>query len=409
MTTILGTLTAVSSLAGNDFTAARGDISRPYATLAAALATCVAGDSILVAPGLYQEAVVVPPGGSLTLRGLDPETTRIQPSAGAALSWAPTGNHALRVEGLTLASGPGAAALDASQGGTVANSATLILRDVRLVGGSVGLRCEMIGRVEALHCTGVAADEGGLGVQLENVASAALTDWTGSAYLTVDPGAPLGVCELRGGSFPVLAQGGACKVVSDASASIDSYDATQLEGPALLQTRATIGELLVTIAPGNSASFDLSCARVGSLVVTREESGGGAATVAARGAIIDTVALVNTTNSPLNLDIRSGSYGALTFDAGCCVDRDNDSISGLSVPSVASGGSGHVFRYRSAPIANVPPFPAGVPYVVSAQAMQPSTVAGEAVVASGHGDDRFTLVNSKSSVQTANVMLVRSR
>lgn len=114
----------VDPVSGNDGTGARGDASKPFLTIAAAVAATgiSAGDVILLLPGTHALAVTVPEPAvsSIAVVGFGRDVTRVEFNSGGGslpfLSIGATVVDGFRMSNLTLATGTGDIPLDADGG-----------------------------------------------------------------------------------------------------------------------------------------------------------------------------------------------------------------------------------------------------------------------------------------------------
>lgn len=392
---LLGTLSAVSTLTGDDATAVRGDLARPYKTVQAAVTGALTGDTLLVCPGTYAEGVLIPPAVSLTLRGTSRDTTRIVAASSAALAWSPGTGGTITLEGITFESGATSAVviLDDDQAARVAvRSCAFTTTDLRgLYAANVGslLVDDVIGDVP-----------GGSVIALVSVPEAYLSNV-----------GQVGVCSIRcsGNGQAVITDARIATLLQDADAKVQcsptvvvlNYDATGLTvGNVDFQGQAVA---LQVTAPTAAAVVSLRGSSIVGLAVTYN---GNVAplSIDARGAHLGAVTLSSASGQALNLDNRGGSRsGAQLLGPGCTVDREGDALESLTVAPSATTA----FVYGTGPLAAVPPWPAGVGVVALAQSTTPPVAPGDVLATSAESAAGFSVQNGKAAAQTARVILRR--
>ena len=105
LTHYLSTNLFVDPIFGVDAVAQRGAVHRAYATIAAALAAALPGDSIVLAAGTYPEGIVMPDKSRISIVGQGTDNTFITPPVGTdAFNWTPAivGMNYLSLQDLTL-------------------------------------------------------------------------------------------------------------------------------------------------------------------------------------------------------------------------------------------------------------------------------------------------------------------
>lgn len=153
---------------GSNATGQRGSISRPFATIQAAVTASQSGDVIVIAPKPaaapdYNENIVIPPAlTALTLRGESRFGVSIRPTVGAAVTYVPSGTAGLlELHDLTIACQDGtsdavamSAPLPARSSFTAVDCAIgqMTITEVRDVEDVVGTH----GTVTFTNCTNVA-------------------------------------------------------------------------------------------------------------------------------------------------------------------------------------------------------------------------------------------------------------
>lgn len=134
---------------GNDATGARGDASKPFATLDAALAVMVSGDTLMLAPGIYG-----PPSAPIPLPLLqgtitswpngNAQNTAIESIAGPALDLSGGPRELWRINGIRLSAPTGTDALladgVAAPQDTYFKNGALVLSEVTITSGGLSVR-----------------------------------------------------------------------------------------------------------------------------------------------------------------------------------------------------------------------------------------------------------------------------
>jgi hypothetical protein len=149
--------------AGDDTTGARGDIGKPFLTIAAAMAVAQSGDVVRVGPGTWAERVIFPSLGSLSLVGSGVDATLIDHSEESepVVYVYPTSEiDSILIRDLTVkVSGPGNAI---GIGGSAAKIWRVTIQDVRWrADDSSGASIESAYETHIAGCDGDAIGFGG--------------------------------------------------------------------------------------------------------------------------------------------------------------------------------------------------------------------------------------------------------
>jgi len=136
--TPFGAVVYVDADNGNDTSGARGDHTKPYLTITAALAVYQSGDVMLVGPGAYTENVTIPNLATVIIQGHGRNaTTIVNAGAGATIGYVSGGANALQtlvLRGMTVHNTNGSSTLivDGTLDADLFLTGPLLLDDVKL-------------------------------------------------------------------------------------------------------------------------------------------------------------------------------------------------------------------------------------------------------------------------------------
>lgn len=368
----VGNTIFVDPVNGNNTTGLRGRLDRPFATIQAAADVAQDGDTIHLVPAVYDESVILGAAlNGITFLGDDPESTRIAPAAGDALTWAPTTAVVLTLQGIGFAGQNFAVNVQQSAGN---NAAKLVCRNCRFTSaGTEDLNVRRIARLETYDC------QSAIMASVDDVNSAYLENHQGNIRLDVTPTPPPTVSHslyrLKGcGQWwnnelkAQLFHHGVANVECDESTALASYDAPTLALGAGIQFYGQTLGMDIT-ASGGLVESDLRGAIINTLVVAY--SGAVSPLIFdAKGATIPEMQLTSTGAQDLIVDNRGGftDFSIGTFGVDCYVDRDLGSTGPLVHPG--AGVSSFLFGVDI----SEPPFPASasVGYTASLWAAAPA-------------------------------------
>ncbi len=360
------------ALNGNNTDAQRGRIDKPFQTIQAALNAAQGGDCIIIAPGVYNEAVSIPSGLFLvTLRAMtqDGSSTQIQ-SPTNGIEFSPQGSQVVNLEGLGIfGNNAGVRAVGVNPD---LNLATLSIRGCSLNGGSAGLIAQNLSDLNL---------SGGLHGQL-SVLDCNNAYLTGGARISllelgVSAAPPISLNHasyILGGGLEVsqLEQTGGARVICDKSVRVVSLNA------ALSTSGPFVGALVFPAYADNAQvttedNSDLQLDGATMDIFSWQHNGGANLTAKARGATLTQV-FQNTTGGDAILDNEGGAigYNVSLFGPNCYALRDGGAAVSLAVPS---GGASFAFGVDLLG----PPYPptAQVAYSVTPRA---STTAVDQIV-----------------------------
>ena len=416
-----------------------GSIAAPHATISAAVASAafVDGTAILIAPGSYPENVtILPPARrNIALVAISPGTVQINPAAGNAVAYAPTGPvlagapARLILAGVRFAAaaGFGAVVLGTGLADTGAEVALLDSSDDSAL-GSLFTACRE-GRSVNNQSTApqvwrsclTAALVGG---RNSDAATGVTFDWDGA---TLAANAPFfvgvaggGLAILSGGSYAVITHNAQSRVTATAAVQVNTYAATlsMFDGvapavdyaPAVIfggraDTRINLGTLPNTPA-GLTATpvYDLRGAIVADLVVNSADTVAGGRLIDARGAEIAAASLAGGA-SAFTLSLRGGAIlpSPLVFAANSGVDRDR-----VAARNVALVAGANVFTFGAGVLPGEPAFPGGVTYTFSWGQRTPVAAVVDVPVISADTDTGFTLTLGAGGAATGDILLSRT-
>lgn len=394
--TNLGTVSAVSALTGDNGTAERGNVAKPFATVQAAVAASLNGDTLLICPGTYAEAVVIPDALTVTLKGTNRATTTIAGGEGQALTWeAAEGADAsvtLLDLNFTSTAGPTLIATNSDDQG--------LLRMERCSINNDGARGAIIAGVGVFEVFDIDGFNGTANPLLD------LSDTTDAILFNVRLsrvriGGVSSVTLSGSSSLQVLDHTGAANVTVDRSVYVRQYAGASLTtGNLYFHGEVGVGGGSINLTSA-SQQIDFRGATLAGMGVSY--SGAAPLSVDMRGADVGLLGASRSGAGSLNIDLRGGSAGQRNITAGCTLDRDGDAIEAVSV---AAGVT--VFVFGAGALAAVPPWPAGVGVVAVAQGVVAPTSLGDLITPTASGPAGFSLETGVGSgPKTARVILHR--
>lgn len=434
---------------GNNATAMRGRIDKPFLTINAALAAAVAGDTLLLAPGTYNENVVMPDKDGIAIVGTSTTTTIITAALGHTLAWTPAAGpgalvRSFRLSNLTIDNTDPASDAIRVDGSAVISPNTFLLNwfnenvIVTKTAGGWAMNVTCVGRV-INTLTVFDATTGATGVRVRNVGRFGASECSFSALNVATPLSALDVAWERAAAAPVPGTGREGYYLANSSfvatnvviagqpifsldrtstiagtvtATALTYFLATAQGP-VLNLQGQLGVLLDPtpipnlgfLAYGGTLTVTLPdtspTAGVRQLVnlaggkfygtLTFSKSAGARATIDARGATIyPTAAASISSGNLIDLDLRGASFTqaalASTGASPGTVDRDTHTITGIASQTVSTAVPAFV------------PFPAGVSYVVSPEVNSAAVAAATTIVSKAAGTFNFISANAGATL-----------
>jgi hypothetical protein len=375
---------------------ANGSIVAPYATIAAAMAVLVDGGTIVIAPGTYAEAVVVPAARrNVSIIGYG--TVTIAATAGISLSYLPTGAYSaanpprLYLENLII--GGAAAGLTVNGSGLASVGASVVLNnvnDVSLTGS------------ELRFCDSIEAHGGTFTAPVAIAASrqAFLNDAVFSAGagggLTLDyDAANAGIVathsgyNLNGCTVSLITHANEATVACNKSVTVINYAVSSLSATAAFSYNINFqGRITGTMALGTlpntngltQPTINLQSSTIAALTVVSDDATAGGRTILAQGSSILSVTS-NGGDATVALNVRGGLRPpTLTFGANFRLNRDQIAIRNVTFPNAATP-----FTFGAGVFAAEPAFPTGVTY---------SVAYGQRLVVAAVGSIPFTTLDT---------------
>lgn len=315
---------------GNDSTGQRGNINRPFLTLAAAIAAAQDGDTILVAPGTYTTTVTPSTGAkNLTIEGLGgPENCILRSTTGAALT-CPGGNaQYLVLANIALVTTFASPAFTMGPGGGVITSSALRARNTEFTapGGNMSATLQGLGAVDFTACRGK--------IRFEDVVTGQIIDHTGGNVEVNRAVDNAGIIYFRDCTLNTVTLEVAPRVHFDRATVIDALASDgDLGVGAEINFAGTAGSVSVDFG-GAAALPDMvfdNCKVLGGTAFGTQTATVGGQPVSAKGAKFNGGIQANAAGAePLVIDNRSGycNMAASTW-VNTAFDRDQTTVRGV--------------------------------------------------------------------------------
>ncbi len=350
---------------GVDATGERGNINRPFLTLAAAIAAAQTGDTILVAPGTYTTTVTpAVVGKNLTIQGLGaPDTCILKSTTGAALSCPGAAAQYLNLINIALISTVAGPAFQMGPGSNALTTAFLRANNVQFFapgGLASSATLQGLANVELTNCQG--------SLLLEDVATGQIVGHSGEGNVDVNRAVDnAGIIYFRESKLGDVRVGASSRVHFDRTTTVGILTSNgDLAVTAEINFAGTADS--VNFDYGGAASTGMSfdnATILGACALTSQAPPlGGGQKVSAKGAkFYGGIQASNTGLGLIVIDNRTGycNMAASTW-ANAEFDRDVTVVKGVTI---AAGTNGVAFG--AGDFVGLPPFPGGASVAWSAQ------------------------------------------